>query len=235
MSDILCVTNRALCKGDFLERIESLARAHPAGILLREKDLAEEDYRMLAGDVMEICKRNHVLCILHNFVNVAKELNCPALHLPLHVLRTMSENEKAEFSILGASCHSPADAVLAERLGCTYITAGHIFDTDCKKGMPGRGLEFLRNVCESVSIPVYAIGGINAANIAGIRRNKAAGACIMSGTMVCEDIEAYLLALEEEVSRMPRVQNGEKNEIKKRDAAALRGHRPQLDRQTDTV
>lgn len=198
MSDILCVTNRALCKEHFLERIEKLAKAQPAGILLREKDLSEEEYRALAGDVMEICKRNHVLCILHNFVNTAKELNCPALHLPLHMLCTLPESEKADFRILGASCHSPADAVLAERLGCTYITAGHVFATDCKKGVPGRGLGFLKRVCESVSIPVYAIGGINAANVAEVRKQKAAGACIMSGAMVCEDAEKYLLAFQKD-------------------------------------
>ena len=84
------------------------------------------------------------------------------------------------------------DAVLAEKLGCTYITAGHIFDTDCKKGLPGRGLDFLKNVCAGVSVPVYAIGGISPANISKVRETGAAGACVMSGLMVCEDPEDYL-------------------------------------------
>ena len=48
----------------------------------------------------------------------------------------------------------------AERLGATYVTAGHIFTTDCKKGLPPRGLDFLKNVCDAVTIPVYGIGGI---------------------------------------------------------------------------
>lgn len=84
------------------------------------------------------------------------------------------------------------DALEAESLGCTYITAGHIFETDCKKGLPGRGLAFLRNVCVSVSIPVYAIGGIHDGNIAAVRGAGAKGACIMSGLMQCEDVKEYL-------------------------------------------
>ena len=44
----------------------------------------------------------------------------------------------------------------AERLGATYVTAGHIFTTDCKKGLPPRGLDFLKNVCDAVTIPKTA-------------------------------------------------------------------------------
>lgn len=196
MSDILCITNRGLCKEDFLTRIEKIAEARPSpgGIVLREKDMSEEEYSKLAGEVLSICKERGVLCILHSFTETAKKLNCSALHLPLPALRTLSEEEREMFSTLGASCHSAEEAVEAEKLGCTYITAGHIFATDCKKGLPGRGLVFLREVCESVSIPVYAIGGIGPDNYADVRRAGAAGACVMSGTMVCEDVCAYLAA-----------------------------------------
>lgn len=192
MSDILCVTNRSLCREDFLIRIEKIASAHPKGIILREKDMNEGEYRLLAEKVIEICKRHKTPCILHSFVSVAKKLNCTAVHLPLDILRSLSDDEKNMFTTLGASCHSAEDAAQAEKLGCTYITAGHIFDTDCKKGLPGRGIEFLKEVCESVSIPVYAIGGISANNIAEVRKSGAAGACVMSGTMVCESVQEYL-------------------------------------------
>lgn len=192
MSDILCITNRLLCKEDFFTRIEKIASANPTGIILREKDLNEDEYKELAIRVLEICENYKTPCILHSFVCVAAELNCNALHLPLHILRSLSIEDKARFSTLGASCHSAEDAIEAEKLGCTYITAGHVFDTDCKKGLPGRGLEFLQNVCESVSIPVYAIGGINTDNIAKVRDTGATGACVMSGTMICEDVQKYL-------------------------------------------
>lgn len=81
------------------------------------------------------------------------------------------------------------DAVEAQKLGCTYITAGHIFDTDCKKGLPGRGHEFLRNVCRAVTIPVYAIGGITPENAEEIYQDGASGACLMSSLMTGSDIE----------------------------------------------
>lgn len=192
MSDILCVTNRLLCHENFLSRIEKIAKAKPVGIILREKDLSEEEYKRLAGEVLTICKEYGVRCILHSFASAAIELNCTALHLPLPILRTLSAQEKERFHILGASCHSIKDAAEAKELGCTYITAGHIFDTDCKKGTPGRGVTFLKEVSENVSIPVYAIGGIQAHNVGEVRKNGAAGICVMSSVMVCEDVEKYL-------------------------------------------
>lgn len=191
-SGLICVTNRALCQEDFLTRIECLAKAHPAAILLREKDLAETDYVKLAADVLCICKKHGTLCILHNYANAAHMLHHTALHLPLPVLRTLPDAVRAHLQTLGASCHSTEDAREAQSLGCTYITAGHIFDTDCKRGLPGRGLDFLHEVCTSVSIPVYAIGGICPENISSIRETGAAGACIMSSAMACADVDAYL-------------------------------------------
>lgn len=192
MSDILCVTNRKLCREDFLTRIARIASCHPRGIILREKDLTPEEYKALARTVMEVGSRYGVNCILHSFVNVALELHADAIHLPLHLLRTMNEEDKMQFRVIGASCHSVEEALEAEELGCTYITAGHIFETDCKKGLPGRGLAFLREVCDAVSVPVYAIGGIGEENIADVRTAGASGACLMSRLMVGENLPESL-------------------------------------------
>lgn len=192
MCDILCITNRSLCKEDFLTRTKKIASAKPKGVILREKDLTEKEYKDLATKVIEICNRYNTPCILHNFTKVALELNHPYIHLPLHILDNISAEDRGKFKVLGASCHSADDAVRAEKLGCTYITAGHIYDTDCKKGLPGRGLEFLKNVCQSVEIPVYAIGGISSKNFPQVKVAGAKGVCVMSGTMMCEDVEEYL-------------------------------------------
>lgn len=196
MSDIICVTNRTLCKEDFLLRIEKIAKAKPRAIILREKDMNESDYKALALKVIKICEDNGITCILHNFVNTAIELNEELIHLPFSTLRKMSVSEKARFSVIGASCHSADDAKEAEKLGCSYITAGHIFDTDCKKGLPARGLDFLKEVCESVSVPVYAIGGISKENYADICTTGAKGACIMSGLMCCDDVNVFMEGFE---------------------------------------
>ena len=100
MSDILCVTNRKLCSEDFLARIEKIAASHPKGIILREKDISEAEYMDLAEDVMKICKKYDTPCILHTFADVAKKLDCKALHLPLDILSTLSDEDKSEFSVL---------------------------------------------------------------------------------------------------------------------------------------
>lgn len=196
-SDILCITNRKLCREDFLIQIEKIAAAHPAGIVLREKDLPEQEYRVLAEKVLAVCEKYGTLCILHTYWKAAAGLGCDRLHLPLFHLQNMSDEERRRFSVLGASCHSVEDAMLAEKLGCTYITAGHVYDTDCKKGLPGRGLGFLKEVCRSVSIPVYGIGGITSYNIKEVRKAGAKGACIMSGLMTCKGPEVYLRELKE--------------------------------------
>lgn len=200
MSDIICVTNRRLCS-DFLGRMEAVAAAGPSAVILREKDMKEEEYEALAARVIEICGENGVLCILHSFVNAAKRLSCRRLHMPLEALEALSEEERLGFDVLGASCHSAGDAVRAEALGCTYVTAGHIFDTDSKKGTPGRGLDFLEKVCDAVDIPVYAIGGIGPDNIRSVLEAGAAGACVMSGLMTCDDAGAYMDLMKEESLR----------------------------------
>ena len=84
------------------------------------------------------------------------------------------------------------EAVLAEKMGATYVTAGHIFATDCKKGLEPRGIEFLKNAVSSVDIDVYGIGGISPENIGKIQNTGAKGACIMSGFMKCDNVKKYL-------------------------------------------
>ena len=187
MSNVLVITNRKLCKEDFFGRIEALAAAGPGGIILREKDLPETEYLELARQTAEICDRYQTPCVLHSFPVAALELGVKRLHLPLSILRNLSPDERAYFTVLGASCHSVEDAREAE-------TLGHVFDTDCKKGLPGRGLEFLKQVCESVKLPVYAIGGISPENYKEVMAIGAAGVCVMSGAMVCEAPGRYLAA-----------------------------------------
>lgn len=192
MSDLICITNRKLCSNNFLDQIEMIASAHPKAIVLREKDLSEKEYEQLARQVMQICQKHGTQCILHSFSNVAIALGAVAVHMPLPLLQKMTPQEKSHFQIIGASCHSLEEAKEAQDLGCTYITAGHIFLTDCKKGLPGIGLSFLEEICKAVRIPVYAIGGISSQNMESVRKTGAAGACIMSGFMRCKTVEEIM-------------------------------------------
>ena len=179
MSDLICITNRKLCSNNFLDQIEMIASVHPKAIVLREKDLSEKEYEQLARQVMQICQKHGTQCILHSFSNVAITLGAVAVHMPLPLLQKMTPQEKSHFQIIGASCHSLEEAKEAQDLGC-------------KKGLPGRGLPFLEEICKAVRIPVYAIGGISSQNIESVRKTGAAGACIMSGFMRCKTVEEIM-------------------------------------------
>ena len=187
MFEIVCVTARALCPGDFLSQLERVAAAGVDKIILREKDLPEPAYKALAAQALALCRRYGVECAVHNFPQTARELGARALHLPLPRLRALSPEERAAFPALGASCHSLEDVLAAAELGCSYGTLGHIFPTGCKPGLPPRGVELLAQVCQASPLPVYAIGGVGPGNIAQVKQAGAAGACVMSGLMTAPD------------------------------------------------
>ena len=107
------------------------------------------------------------------------------------------DSDRMRALLLADGFEETTDAAEAERLGCRYITLGHIFETDCKPGVPPRGLGLLREVCGSTQLPVLAIGGINVSNVGTVRAAGASGVCIMSGLMRCENVGEYLAALRE--------------------------------------
>ena len=182
---IIAVSNRKLCERAFTEQIERVCQIKPEAIILREKDLSEEEYKILAERIMEICTQYQVRCILHTFWKTAAYLGCTSIHLPMAELRKLPEKEKKQFKEIGTSVHSLEEAEEAVNLGATYLTAGHIYATNCKKGVPPRGLEFLKEVCSKVKLPVYAIGGIRFTQEQWeeLKQAGAKGGCIMSGMM----------------------------------------------------
>lgn len=191
LNRLFCITNRHLFEHietaggqpSFLARLEQIAAAHPAAIVLREKDMEEGAYEVLARDVQRICRRHQVPFIAHTYAGVAAQLGADALHLPLPLLRRLRESGAALPAYLGTSCHSLEDVREAERLGCSYLIAGHIYATTCKPGLPPRGLAFLREVTATAELPVYAIGGITPARLKEVREAGAAGGCAMSSLM----------------------------------------------------
>lgn len=183
MYKTICITSRNLVSGDFLEQIERVAKTKPYAIILREKDLPENDYTILAEKVHKICNNHNVMLILHKYIDSAKKLGIKNIHLPMNDLINMGEEDKKFFDIIGASTHSVQQAKFAETFGADYVTISHIFATDCKKGLEPKGLSLIRNVKRAVNIDVYALGGINKDNIKECIEYGADGVCIMSGFM----------------------------------------------------
>lgn len=184
---VICVTHRLLCPDDFLERLDRIAAQHPYAIVLREKDLSESEYEALARDCLRICQKHDVPLNLNSQIAVARRIGCDGIHLPFHLL-LQHKNELKDFSRIGVSLHSPEEAAQLADTPATYVQAGHVFPTDCKAGVPPRGLSFLRAVCQATDLPVFGIGGITAERYPAVLQTGAAGACIMSGLMTCNDV-----------------------------------------------
>ena len=172
--------------------MEKIAAAQPDMVILREKDMSEKEYSELAEISAEICKGYGVPLVVNSFWETASELGIKRVHLPLQILRDMSADDKAQFDAIGTSCHSAEDAIEAQALGAGYIIAGHIFETECKKGLAGRGTDFLKEICNTVKLPVYAIGGISADNAAECIKAGADGICLMSSFMQAEDVSEFM-------------------------------------------
>lgn len=181
---LICLTNRKLCTDDFFNRMNEIAKGKPHAIMLREKDLSLEEYECLAIKVKEICAINEVPLIINQNIQVASKLKLTNVHLSMPDLRKY-KSKLHEFTNVGASVHSLVEAKEAQELGVSYLIAGHIFSTDCKKGVPPRGLLFLKEVCAYTSVPVLAIGGITKDKVKDVINAGAAGMCVMSEAMTC--------------------------------------------------
>lgn len=195
---ITVITNRKLCDGDFLERIRLIAKCKPSRIILREKDLSEQDYEALAQSCKAVCEKYGVEFSIHLFADVARRLHIKNIHIPLFVLK-QNPGLTQEFKTVGVSVHSAEEAVFAQECGVSYIIAGHIFETDCKKGLPPRGTDFLSEICRSVSLPVFAIGGITPEKMKELYACGAAGGCVMSGMMCGDTYKDFFLSQKSQI------------------------------------
>lgn len=185
---IICITHREICQSSLCAQVEKLCRLGVRDFILREKDLTFEAYATLAEQVLKICQSHGANLILHSFWQCSSR----QVHFPLWLLeQDYSRIHAMDFDEIGCSCHSIDEAKRALELGATYITASHIYPTDCKKGLAPRGLEFLKEICDFVksqkddNFPIYALGGIRAdgSQFQELQQAGAAGACLMSGLM----------------------------------------------------
>ena len=191
---LFVITNSQLCNDNFLSRIEDIAQAHPDRIILREKHLSEDEYMILAEKCMNICRKYEVPFSVNTFVNTAEKLNISDVHVPLFMLKD-NPSIMEKFKTVGTSIHSIDEAKTAEKLGVSYIIAGHIFATDCKKGLEPRGIDFLKDVKSAVNIPVLAIGGIGTKQIPPVMQTGADGICEMSHFMKCTNVQNEIAEL----------------------------------------
>ncbi|MGN0642495.1 MAG: thiamine phosphate synthase [Huintestinicola sp.] len=194
MLNVICVTDRKLCRDSFLAQLVKICAGGIDRVILREKDLDEYSYEALGAEAVKICRQYHVPLSMHTYVNAAEELGADSIHLPYEAFMA-DKTVVNRFETVGVSVHSLEEALGAEKCGAAYITAGHIFQTDCKKGIPPRGVEFLREICGGVVLPVYAIGGITPENVSEVKEAGADGVCVMSSLMTSADPSALIADL----------------------------------------
>ena len=188
----VCITNRHLVFGQeenngteklwdaYFMQLEEALKKKVSFVILREKDLSQNQYQKLAKKAIALCEKYQTPCVLHSFTEIAVELDHPYIHLPFQRFLALEKEQKGKFLQIGVSVHSAEEAKKAQQQGASYITAGHIFETQCKEGVPPRGLAFLKEICGEVTIPVYAIGGIHSDNAQRCIEQGAYGVCMMS-------------------------------------------------------
>ena len=178
---IIGVTNRKLCD-DFYQRIREIAKENKIDYLvLREKDLIEEELEIMAARIKGILKDSKIKLIINSNVKIADNIN--AYGVQLSYKDYIEGKSKGYDKVVGVSVHSLDEAINAEKLGASYILYGHVFETDCKKDLKPRGLDELKNICEKLNINVFAIGGINKENYLEVLKVGTAGVAIMSSLM----------------------------------------------------
>lgn len=180
LSRLVVITNRQLCHDDFLTRLSVLADMGVGKIIVREKDLPDNEYAKLFSDIKKVCSNTQTQIIGNYFEDISKSCHADGFQ---YSYNKFMEKSSRKFKTEGVSVHSLEEALNAEKNGADHLIAGHIFQTDCKKGLPPRGLDFLKKICDNVNIPVYAIGGINTENYQGCINVGAYGVCIMSLAM----------------------------------------------------
>ena len=149
-------------------------------------DINEECVCIDCGQCSNVCPTSAITEVM-DYIKVKALLKSHSKIIVFQTAPAVRVSLGEEFGLEKGSFVQGKMVSLLKKLGADYVFAGNIFETDCKKGLPGRGLEFLENVCEAVNIPVYAIGGISEEKMPQILGTGAAGGCMMSGFMQLKD------------------------------------------------
>ncbi|OAA84181.1 thiamine phosphate synthase [Clostridium ljungdahlii] len=179
------VTNRKLVKNkNMIDILKGSILGGADAIILREKDLTYRQLVPIAEKIKKITDSNNIPLIINNNIETALKIDAKGFHTGYQDY--MNSNLKLKCTV-GVSVHNTLEAINAQKKGADYLLAGHIFKTDCKKGLKGRGISFLKEILNNVSIPVIAIGGITEANIDTVLETNVRGAAVMSLVMASDD------------------------------------------------
>ncbi|WP_058308256.1 thiazole tautomerase TenI [Gracilibacillus massiliensis] len=155
-------------------------------IHIREKSKNAQEIQAIVSFLLEkgIPRRK---IMINDRVDIAVINNCHGVQLAYHSLSVDTVKVTFPELSIGKSVHSLEEAIHAEKDGANFIIYGHIFHSLSKKGLSPNGVNLLKEITQSVSIPVIAIGGITPENTRTVIEAGASGIAIMSGVWNAED------------------------------------------------
>ncbi|MFY9312545.1 MAG: thiamine phosphate synthase [Tepidanaerobacteraceae bacterium] len=201
---LYAVTDRTWLKGRSLaDAVEEALRAGVTFLQLREKDLDYASFLELAREIKGITDKYGIPYVINDKVEVAMAVGADGVHVgqddmaPEDVRKIIGPDK-----ILGVSAQTVGQALLAEKKGADYIGVGSIFPTSTKPDAETVSFDTLKAICEAVSIPVVAIGGINKDNAMRLSGSGIDGIAVVSAIFAREDIATAVRELREAASRV---------------------------------
>ena len=201
---LYAVTDRSWLHGETLyEQVEKALKGGVTLVQLREKELSEADFEQEAKELLELCHKYNVNLIINDNVALAAKVGADGVHIGqsdmgVEKARAILGKEK----IIGVTAKTVEQAKAAEAAGADYLGSGAVFGTSTKKDAKPMDHALLQEICESVKIPVVAIGGIDGGNILLLKGRKMAGVAVVSGLFACEDIKKAAEDLREKADRI---------------------------------
>lgn len=172
-------------------------------IQLREKNLAREKFLEEAIQIQELCRMYKVPFVINDEVSIAKEIDADGVHVGQSDMEALDvRNMLGPDKILGVSAQTVEQALLAEAHGADYLGVGAVFATGSKDDADDVSHETLKAICEAVSIPVIAIGGITKDNVAQLTGSGICGVAVISAIFGQKDITAATGSLKQAVIKM---------------------------------
>ncbi len=156
---------------------------------LREKDLDDENFLKEAVELKELCKEYKVPFVINDNVDIAIKMDADGVHVGQSDMEAGDVRAKlGPDKIIGVSAQTVEQAILAEQRGADYLGVGAVFPTGSKADADDVSLETLKAICEAVSIPVVAIGGITLENTPQLAGTGISGVAVISAIYAQEDI-----------------------------------------------
>ena len=186
---LYAVTDRHWLNGESLySQVEKALKGGATFIQLREKNLGEEEFLAEAKEIARLCKSYHVPFVINDNVEIAKKVDADGVHVgqsdmeALDVRKTLGEDK-----IIGVTAKTVEQALKAQAHGADYLGVGAIYPTTTKVKTVLTSVETLQDICAHVSIPVGAIGGLNAENCEILKGTGIKGICVVSAIMKQEN------------------------------------------------